>query len=72
LSQHHLAKIENPAWRVAHEKRLGEICSHLTRFPAHLTLDQQGLFAIAYYHQNRSLYQSATAPQQTTSEGVSQ
>jgi CRISPR-associated protein Csd1 len=65
LSQHHLAKIENPAWRTVHEKRLGEICDHLAArsFPRHLNLDQQGLFAIAYYHQNRALYQpSAGAP----------
>jgi len=62
LSAYHLGKIPNPAWRVAHEKRLAEIFRHLERFPAHLKLDQQGLFAIGYYHQIRALYQSATSP----------
>jgi CRISPR-associated protein Csd1 len=65
MSQYHLSKIENPGWRMAHEKRLGEICDHLPpkSFPSHLNLDDQGLFAIGYYHQNRALFQRSSAAQ---------
>jgi len=70
LSQHHLAKIDNPAWRTAHEKRLGEIFGRIPArsFPRHLNLDQQGLFAIAYYHQNRALYQPSSAVSATANQ----
>jgi CRISPR-associated protein Csd1 len=68
LSQHHLSKIENPSYRVAHEKRLGEICTHLKSFPTHLNLTEQGLFAIAYYHQNRALYSAGGGSASTAAE----
>jgi CRISPR-associated protein Csd1 len=68
LSQHHLSKIENPSYRVTHERRLGEICAHLKGFPAHLNLTEQGLFAIAYYHQNRALYTPAARSAPTSAE----
>jgi len=68
LSQHHLSKIENQAFRIAHERRLGEICDHLKTFPSHLTLTQQGLFAIAYYHQNRALYAAGAGSAPKTAE----
>lgn len=68
LSQHHLSKIENQAFRIAHERRLGEICDHLKTFPPHLTLTQQGLFAIAYYHQNRALYAAGAGSAPRTAE----
>lgn len=59
LNQHHLSSIDNAGYRTAHEKRIGEICDRLptSGFPSHLTLHEQGLFAIAYYQQTRALYQ---------------
>jgi CRISPR-associated protein Csd1 len=58
LSQHHLSALETIAYRSAHEKRIGEICDRLpaSGFPPHLNLSEQGLFAVAYYQQNRALY----------------
>jgi CRISPR-associated protein Csd1 len=56
LHQHHIDKIENPGWRVNREKLIGEICSHISRFPPHLPLEKQGLFHIAYYHQRQDLF----------------
>lgn len=58
LKNHHLAKLENKAWRIAHEKRLGEIMSDITDFPAHLTIENQGRFAIGYYHQMNDFFTS--------------
>ena len=51
LSKHHLASLENVGERINFEKLLGEIMCGINDFPAHLRLDDQGRFAIGYYHQ---------------------
>lgn len=57
LKNHHLAKIDNPAFRINHEKRLAEIFGSLpSSMPAHLTMDDQARFAIGYYHQRQALF----------------
>ena len=48
LSQHHISKSEHGRIR---DKQIEGILCDLQDFPAHLTLDQQGLFVIGYYHQ---------------------
>jgi CRISPR-associated protein Csd1 len=55
-SKPHLAKLERdrPAAYHALQNRLEEILSHLAGFPAALTLQDQGLFALGYYHQRAS------------------
>lgn len=61
LSQHHLAKLptRNKIW---YEKLQSQIMDHLpgdTRpFPANLSLDDQGLFVLGYYHQRASFFKS--------------
>ena len=55
LSQHHLAKLEG-GLRVVREKLVQEIADALDGFPPHLGLEDQGLFAIGYYHQKKDLY----------------
>jgi CRISPR-associated protein Csd1 len=56
LKNHHLSKLENTGRRIWFEKLLGEILSAIPDFPAHLTLDDQGRFAIGYYHQVQDLW----------------
>ena len=56
LSNHHLKKLEHDSWRVAAEKRIGKIMELITAFPSHLNLEDQGLFAIGYYHQKQDFY----------------
>ena len=56
LKNHHLAKIENPGRRVNLERLLGEIVSEIHDFPPHLKLEDQGRFAIGYYHQMQEFY----------------
>jgi CRISPR-associated protein Csd1 len=53
-AQAHLGKLErdNPAAHHALQRRLEEILGHLGEFPRILTLHQQGLFALGYYHQH--------------------
>jgi len=38
------------------EKLLGEVLSAVTDFPAHLTLADQGRFALGYYHQRQAFF----------------
>jgi CRISPR-associated protein Csd1 len=56
LSKHHLADLENVGERINFEKRLGEIMCGINDFPSHLQLDDQGRFAIGYYHQMQDFF----------------
>jgi len=56
LKNHHLAKLENVGRRVTFDKLLGEIVGGLSDFPPHLILDDQGRFAIGYYHQMQDFF----------------
>ncbi|MBM3747333.1 MAG: type I-C CRISPR-associated protein Cas8c/Csd1 [Acidobacteria bacterium] len=53
LAQHHAAKLRSAGY---YQARLGEIVEGLSEFPATLTLEEQGLFALGYYHQRQDLY----------------
>lgn len=55
LSRHHLSKLETGR-RINIEKLLSEIMSEIDVFPAHLSLEEQGMFAVGYYHQKLDLY----------------
>ncbi|HRW13206.1 MAG TPA: type I-C CRISPR-associated protein Cas8c/Csd1 [Syntrophomonas sp.] len=57
LKNHHLAKIENKGRVINFEKLLGEIMGRLNDFPAHLDIQEQGRFAIGYYHQRQAFFQ---------------
>jgi CRISPR-associated protein Csd1 len=60
LAQHHLAKLT--AGLAAHyQSLLGEVMSGLEQFPATLSLSEQGLFAIGYYHQRQEFYKKRVA-----------
>ena len=55
LSQYHLAKIDG-GLKIHREKQLGEIVGKLDRFPAHFNLEEQGLFAVGYFHQHEDFF----------------
>ncbi|KZD15805.1 MAG: hypothetical protein AO396_09960 [Candidatus Fermentibacter daniensis] len=57
---HHIAKIDNPGRQVFYEKLIGQIMEGIDDFPAHLSLDDQGRFAIGYYHQRQDFYTRKT------------
>lgn len=52
-TQAHLGKLrrERPGTYVALDRRLQDVLAGIRRFPATLTLEGQGLFALGYYHQ---------------------
>lgn len=57
--QNHLGKLrkDKPGWAVTLEKSIGDIVDGLSdRFPRSLRIEDQGRFALGYYHQNRALY----------------
>jgi CRISPR-associated protein Csd1 len=53
--QHHLAKLEGGR-RVNRERLVQDILAPMDGFPGQLSLADQGLFAIGYYHQTRDFY----------------
>ena len=56
LKNHHLSKLDSPGRRINLERLIGEIVLDIRDFPAHLNLDEQGRFAIGYYHQRQDLF----------------
>jgi len=63
LKNHHLAKLDSQGRVIYFEKLLGQIMGKLCDFPAHLDLHEQGRFAIGYYHQRQSFYESKAEKQ---------
>jgi CRISPR-associated protein Csd1 len=61
LTNHHLAKLESKGRRIFFEKLIAEIMEALTDFPGHLSLADQGRFAIGYYHQIQEFYTKRSA-----------
>jgi CRISPR-associated protein Csd1 len=53
LTQNHLSKIrqEKPGLAVVLDTEITDLCSRINGFPSILTLEQQGQFALGYYHQ---------------------
>lgn len=57
LSIHHLAKLENRGRRINFEKLLGEIMTDMPpALPTALSLQNQGEFAVGYYHQRQAFF----------------
>ncbi len=55
LKNHHLAKLEEGRKRFF-EKLIGQIMSGVIEFPSHLSMADQGRFAIGYYHQRQAFF----------------
>ena len=69
LSQHHIDKAE---YGYVSDRRISEIMEHIDMFPAHMNLQDQGLFAIAYYQQKNAItreIQEATAKKKAKKNG---
>jgi len=56
LKNHHLSKLESKGRVVNFEKLIAEILATVTDFPSILSLDDQGRFAIGYYHQRQQFF----------------
>lgn len=53
LAQHHIQKSQ---YGGLIEKAIEEITADVKVFPAHLSLEEQGMFALGYYHQKPEMY----------------
>lgn len=59
LKNHHLSKFTSTGRRIYFEKLLGTIIAGVDAkisFPAHLNIEDQGRFAIGYYHQYQDFF----------------
>lgn len=63
LKNHHLAKLENRGRAINFERLIGEIMDGLVDFPAHLSLPDQGRFAVGYYHQRQAFFSGSKEAQ---------
>jgi CRISPR-associated protein Csd1 len=56
--QHHLGKLrrDKPGWAVVQDKLLQEVMGGLSLFPTTLSLEDQGLFALGFYHQRQDFF----------------
>lgn len=52
-AQPHLGKVKRSVY---FEKLIQEIVGPLVRFPSHLSLEEQGLFTLGYYHQRQDFF----------------
>lgn len=55
LNQHHTAKLSE-GQKIHNERLMQEILDGVDGFPTHLKLEDQGLFALGYYHQRKALF----------------
>jgi CRISPR-associated protein Csd1 len=55
LSQHHIGKAN---YGHVSDRRIAEIMENIDSFPSHMSLTQQGAFAIAYYQKKNDLYRN--------------
>ena len=55
LKNHHLGKLEKGR-SIYFERLLGEIVGEVEDFPPNLNLQDQGRFAIGYYHQRQDFF----------------
>lgn len=63
LSQHHLAKLE-PGPKIHKEQLLQAVLDGIDAargFPSHLNLEEQGMFALGYYHQRKAFFTKKAA-----------
>lgn len=57
LAQHHIAKAEYGRHT---DRMIEDIMQGIEAFPAHLSLEDQGLFAIGYYHQRNAFFKRSS------------
>lgn len=68
LKNAHLKKL-SAGRTVWFEKQLGEVLGEVADFPAHLMLQDQGRFALGYYHQRQAFFTKNTNEQPVITEG---
>jgi len=68
MTQHNISKAEQSYGRRT-DKLIESVVADIDKFPTHLTLEEQGLFALGYYQQRRDLYRRTTDKDDTEKGG---
>jgi CRISPR-associated protein Csd1 len=69
-AQHHLAKVQGPFYAMKLQEVLG-LLRPVDAFPSSLSLEQQGLFALGYYHQKADLWKAKDKPEAPAAQAES-
>ena len=56
LKNSHIRKIDNIGLKKKYEELLTELSGKLNEYPARLTLEEQGMFMLGYYHEVQKRY----------------
>lgn len=75
LRNHHMSKLRKarPGQATNLDKLISEILEAVSAFPMRLSMAQQGLFAIGYYHQRQDLFTKKTSTtEQEASKGATE
>ena len=56
LTNKHLRKLEKGR-KIYYEKQLGDLLGNISGYPTRMTLPQQGVFQLGYYHQTQKRYE---------------
>ncbi|KNY27429.1 type I-C CRISPR-associated protein Cas8c/Csd1 [Pseudobacteroides cellulosolvens] len=56
LYRHHKSKLQKEGKGGYIDMRIQDVMNGLDSFPAHLNLEEQGMFVLGYYHQNQANY----------------
>jgi CRISPR-associated protein Csd1 len=67
MAQHHLKKLTE-GMEVYYQKRLGQVMDGISDFPRVLSLEDQGRFALGYYHQKQEFFKKADSESASESE----
>ena len=68
LSQHHISKVGAHYLDKRIETILGKLDVENNPIPAHLSLDDQGVFVLGYYHERKDLWTSKKPVESTSTE----
>jgi CRISPR-associated protein Csd1 len=58
MAQHHLAKLTGGIQHF-YQSRLAEVIDGIATFPPVLSMEEQGLFALGYYHQRQDFFKKS-------------
>jgi CRISPR-associated protein Csd1 len=68
LAQHHLAKLTG-GLQFFYQSRLGEVIDGIAALPPTLSLEEQGLFALGYYHQRQEFFKKSGSTPEAENTG---
>jgi CRISPR-associated protein Csd1 len=67
MAQHHVAKLTG-GLQFFYQSRLSEVLGGIAVFPAVLNMEEQGLFALGYYHQRQDFFRKTEVAEEVAEE----